>query len=935
MRQANASLDGSRPVRDRLIVAGVLFLLSACGQSAADRLATATQLVEEKDYPTAVVELKNALQDNPDSLEARLMLARVSLAMGDPLSAEKELDRAYDLGAEAAAHRATHYRIQLALGRFEQVVVSLQQEGGADGLSTLERSEIEGDAHLGLGDFLAAEKIFRSALDLDSSSATAQVGLAQALAGQGRVEEASTAVDELTRQQPDFAAGWLLKGRLALRDGRMADARDAFVKAAEAARKEPDRIREFLALSGQAEAELAMGDIDAAEVSVGRLNNLAGNSPAARLLAARLAFAQGDYAAARADLQRVLNAMPNNLGAQLLLGTVYLAEGDLPQAERTLSMVVEAAPDNLAARQFLAQAQLGQSRPESAVEALTPLLEEGNTDARTSLLAGQALLRTGQQDEGIRLLEETYKAEPGNLQIAMSLGASYLATGRIDDAINLVESIPETQGDYRRDLLLAVAYSARDESAEADRKIESILAEHGNDVGALKLVSSFYFSRGDIDAARDYVTRALEFDAEDVEAHLALARMEYRAGNVDAGTRQLERVLELDADNKPALLTLADQAARGGQLDDSAAFLQRVVDADPKAAMPRMMLARVYVRQGKPALAEQSAREGYNRDPDDLPTTAVMGEILMAVGKFREALGFFSQVVERQPESPVAWYNRARAQVALDERTDARRSLRRALELQPDWLQASVLLALLEMRDEQPEQALEIAKMLQDKYADQAAAHVLEADIMLNMERYAEAAAAYDRAYEIQPTAIVALRSYQSRTRAGGDGKSMLEDWLQTHPDDSRVRLALAEHYQARGETARAIAEYERVLEVTTENAPALNNLAWMLNERGDTRALNYARQAYALVPDSPAIADTLGWVLVSNGKLDEGLKVLTQAAEAAPDDGDIHYHLAVALHEKGQTDRARRLLKATLAMEGNFPSRQPATDLLNEIGVN
>ena len=44
---------------------------------------------------------------------------------------------------------------------------------------------------------------------------------------------------------------------------------------------------------------------------------------------------------------------------------------------------------------------------------------------------------------------------------------------------------------------------------------------------------------------------------------------------------------------------------------------------------------------------------------------------------------------------------------------------------------------------------------------------------------------------------------------------------------------------------------------------PALNNLATAYQQEKNPLALEYAEKAYKLAPDSPAVLDTLGWILV------------------------------------------------------------------------
>jgi tetratricopeptide (TPR) repeat protein len=82
-------------------------------------------------------------------------------------------------------------------------------------------------------------------------------------------------------------------------------------------------------------------------------------------------------------------------------------------------------------------------------------------------------------------------------------------------------------------------------------------------------------------------------------------------------------------------------------------------------------------------------------------------------------------------------------------------------------------------------------------------------------------------------------------------------------------------------------------------------------------------------------VQDTLGYVLLKNGKVEEGLKVLEQAAVNAHDNPSVYYHLALAYNEHKEKDAAVKYLQKALGL-GVFPEQHQATALsqLNSIRV-
>ena len=904
-----------------------------CSKSPEELVGDARDQIANNDYATAIITLKNLLQSDPDNVDGRLLLAEVSLTLGDPLAAEKELTRARDLGADATQHMDMHYKVLVALGRFTEILELLANDGGADGLTDAQASSYRGRALLGLGSAIEAEAAFAEALRMDAGTREASWGIIAAHVAQGRIAEATNSIAELANSNPDFADAWLLKGQLALRDGRLDDAANDFRMAVDAARAAPDRLKEIPALAGLADVQLSQNDVVAAEQTVQALASISGLAPVTRFLHARLLAVKGEYDEAANELEQVLNIAPNNLSALLLYGSVNLAQENYAQAEAVLSQVVARQPANLAARRMLAAAQLQMAEPGAAVETLAPLLESSADDAQLSIFASQAMLRAGSTDQAIDVLERSLEVDPGNVQLAYTLAATYLSGRRVQDAIALVESIPEDAGDFRRELLLAMAYSVDNRSEEADQQIDAIMETHSQDVTALALAGDFYLRRGDDAKARIYLEQAVAIERNNVSARLGLARLDGRAGDNASAEQNYEIVLGEDANNVIALTSLANIAARQDDLQRSETLLRRAIEASPTAPLPRIMLARTYQRLGDMPQAEQVAKEAARLAPDDATMQAAAGDVLVLSGKYREALAFLKRASELGAESARIWFSLARAQLALGENVDARASLETSLSINPDSIQATTALALVELSDGNAEKAFSIAKDLQTRFPDEVSPISLEADVLMVQRDFAAASSAYARAFEKAPSSLLARRTYQAAESAAlADSQEILKQWLEQSPDDIAVIVILAQHNDQQGNSVEATRLYERVIELNDDNVGALNNLAWIYAENGDDRAEGLARRAYELRPDIGSVADTLGWILVNSGKAGEGLALLEEAVTKSPRSGDILYHLAYARNELGDSERSLQILQQLLQQTDEFGERASAEALMKEL---
>jgi predicted Zn-dependent protease len=116
------------------------------------------------------------------------------------------------------------------------------------------------------------------------------------------------------------------------------------------------------------------------------------------------------------------------------------------------------------------------------------------------------------------------------------------------------------------------------------------------------------------------------------------------------------------------------------------------------------------------------------------------------------------------------------------------------------------------------------------------------------------------------------------------------------------------------------------------DNIVVLNNLAWAYQQVKDKRALETAERAYKLKPDNPAVADTLGWLLVETGQTARGIDLLQAAVQAAPQAKSIRFHLALARYKAGDVAKASNELERVLLDGGEFPEKAQAVKLLKQL---
>jgi len=137
--------------------------------------------------------------------------------------------------------------------------------------------------------------------------------------------------------------------------------------------------------------------------------------------------------------------------------------------------------------------------------------------------------------------------------------------------------------------------------------------------------------------------------------------------------------------------------------------------------------------------------------------------------------------------------------------------------------------------------------------------------------------------------------------------------------------------HAGRREYEKARTHYETILNLNPRFAPAANNLAWILVDRGGNldMALAHAQMAREQKPDDPNIADTLGWIYYKKNAFLLAISLLKEAVEKIPNDAVVHFHYGMAQQKNGDAPEAKKALQTALKLNPGFTGSEEARKTL------
>ncbi|MDZ7644746.1 MAG: hypothetical protein U5K76_11270 [Woeseiaceae bacterium] len=160
-----------------------LLLLVACGLSAEERLARGQTAYTDGEFRAAAIDARSVLQAEPDNAEARLLLGRAALEIGDLGSADKELRRAIELGVPKGRVAVDLGRLLLAQQQHQQLLDELTPEVQAAADEPVVVMRLRAEAHLGLGNTVEARELYQAVLAADDRDLQAMLGIVFDLPG--------------------------------------------------------------------------------------------------------------------------------------------------------------------------------------------------------------------------------------------------------------------------------------------------------------------------------------------------------------------------------------------------------------------------------------------------------------------------------------------------------------------------------------------------------------------------------------------------------------------------------------------------------------------------------------------------------------------------------------------------------------------------------
>lgn len=750
-----------------------------------------------------------------------------------------------------------------------------------------------GQALLDKGDVVKARLEFQNALQINPSAVPSLYGLALVAEKTRDWPGMYQLLRKVLELQPSHLPAVVKLGRLELASGQVEKA----LESAEAAHSLQPEDPDVLALRGA--VFLKLGDPGQATALAKHALARDARHVDALVVLATERLQAGDGDAALAFLDRGLAGDERNVSLQMLKVQALERLGRTDKLEEVLRRMVVLFPETTDYRQLLASFYAAHKQPAKAEAEYRAMLAAAPKSAAPKLQLVRFIESVRGPDAAAAELEAFARAEAGSQDLKLALAALRLRQGNDAAAVALWQQViaeagAEAAGTRARGAL-ASHHLQRNDRAAARTLIEQMLARDARDEQALFLRAGIAVDERKLDDAIADLRTILRDAPASAGAHLMLARAHELQGANELATQHFATAAQSSRFAPAFALPYAEQLLRTGRARQADGVLREVLRASPGHLPAMKMLAQSLMKGGDAAAAQAVADEMARVEGGQAAASQLQGAMQMARRDFASGIASFRRAYELAPADPQAMATVVRGYVAAGKSKEALSFLQAVQSASPQNPHAHVLQAQLRMQmGDLPaaRDAVEAAIRLDPK---EATPYRVLVGIHLAAHQPAEALAAADRG-------------------------------LQAVPGDFDLRLTRANVLDQEGRTDDAIAAYESLLAERPNAAIVANNLATLLaDNRKDAASI---RRAYDLAQrfrgtDIPRLKDTLGWTTHLAGKHREAADLLKSAAAQAPELAVVHYHYGMNQLALNNVQNAKEALRRSIELAGASPFPQ------------
>ncbi|WP_289023798.1 tetratricopeptide repeat protein [Desulfobacter postgatei] len=565
----------------------------------------------------------------------------------------------------------------------------------------------------------AAEHYLQTAIDIEPDNSDLYNSLYLLYIDKKDFPGALTALETLKNKHPNRVFPLIMLGKFYMGSDNKIQSEKSFLEAIE---KDPQNIEARMLLAkiynGENKPDKAENLIQEA-ISIAP-DNIDIKSEYALFLLSRK---QTDKAHKLVD--SILASRPNHFNARLLKGKILTTNKSFDQAINIFQNLLNEEPENpelnlLMASTWFEKGDLSESR-----HYLNKTFEQQSQNAQARFLSAQIYFRQMDFLDAQSEAEIVVRIFPQMFQVNLLIGNIHMAQRHEKEARTffkkLIQLVPDNaEGYYRMGILEKLQNNNIEALEYFSKAMELDLAR----TDAFANLISIYVSDGILDTAVKkcitYIDKTKNLPGPNATARAILGRIYRAKGQTENAENSYKAAIKINPDLIVAYRELADLYTNQNRIDDAIAQYEALIKVKPDSAAAYTFIGSLYERQNKTDLAQtqyETALGINNRFVPALNNLAfflaqrgeklekalelaqkakalagtspavadTLGWVYLQKNLIDSAISEFKTSISQEPDNPLFHYHLGVAYNKKWDYINAKKSLQKALELQPNF----------------------------------------------------------------------------------------------------------------------------------------------------------------------------------------------------------------------------------------------------------
>jgi tetratricopeptide (TPR) repeat protein len=366
---------------------------------------------------------------------------------------------------------------------------------------------------------------------------------------------------------------------------------------------------------------------------------------------------------ARTELETATTAQSSAM-FDFILGNLHFQKEEIEPATKRYQLAVAKFPSYRRAHKNLGLIQMRTGNYADAIGSFTRMIELGGGDGLSYGLLANAYAAQKDFLAAEVAFRNALLLQPANDEWRLGLARTIFKQQKNEEAASLLSVLIERNPDKPEFWLLqAQAYLGMKQPLKAAENFEVVYRLGKSTPESMYTLGDIYVNEGQHDLAASAYHRAVELNKTQSPARAIRSAEALAARGATTQARELIKNLNqllgpqlADEDRKKLLRVEARVAVAAGESGAAVKTLEELVATDPLDADANLLLGQHYARSGEPERAMIHYERAASIEGFEARAKLRMAQLLVAGGKYQEAVPLIKRSQELDPREEIARY---------------------------------------------------------------------------------------------------------------------------------------------------------------------------------------------------------------------------------------------------------------------------------------